>query len=142
MRQSIIKHHHKISWLVLAMGCYFNMGCAPIYRTHYSFTPPPTAEGKICASQCNSDQLHCKQMEDLIYETCQLRSERAYHYNRICNYDKKHREDKKHRDCHTPFHYYQPICITNYSRCKTQYRSCYKACGGTITAQKICVLGC
>ncbi|OAD23359.1 hypothetical protein THIOM_000809 [Candidatus Thiomargarita nelsonii] len=97
MRQSIIKHHHKISWLVLAMGCYFNMGCAPIYRTHYSFTPPPTAEGKICASQCNSDQLHCKQMEDLIYETCQLRSERAYHYNRICNYDKKHREDKKHR---------------------------------------------
>jgi hypothetical protein len=95
----------KISWIVLVLGCYFNVGCGPIYRTNYSFTPPKTPEGKVCASQCDSTQLHCKQMEDMIYETCQFRAKLARYYNNICHYNK----NKKHKEvCYRPI-YYEPF---------------------------------
>jgi len=117
----------KISWLVLVLGCYFNVGCGPISRTNYSFTPPQTPEGKVCVSQCGGTRLQCKQMENMSYETCQFRAKTAHYYNSICHYDKQ-----RIRECYRPY-YYEPFCVVNYSQCEADYRSCYKACGGTIT---------
>jgi len=128
----------QIFWLML--GCYFSVGCAPIYRTDYSFTPPTTSEGKKCASQCDLAQLQCKQMADMIYENCELRAEIAcdIEYRRSCREHRKGCDYSRRPFCHKPL----PFCSANYSRCETYYRSCYETCGGKVTAKKVCVLGC
>ncbi len=105
--------------------------CGPIYETRYSFTPPPTPEGRVCLLQCDQIRLQCRQFEDMKKENCeqQNRWERE-HYERCKNAGRK--------DCRYPSTY----CSTNYDRCEEQYRICFQTCGGRVDATTVCVANC
>src|SRR5690606_22150835 len=73
------------SWRMLLAGLaalFLVEGCGPIYDTTYDYTPPPTDEGRFCATQCQSLQQHCRsdcsRDERLCERQKEMEAERAY----------------------------------------------------------------
>ena len=111
--------------IVLAM---LLVSCGPVYRTTYDYTPPPTAEGKTCAVQCETIRMQCEQIEDLKKEQCEFRA-RIDHERCL---EKSGSSTRCSRD----------TCSVDREACVSRYNSCYRTCGGTVAEDRACVSGC
>lgn len=105
--------------ILLAALTAFAAGCGPTIR--YVFTPPSSAEGRVCTSQCANAQQQCHSQQDASYQNCERQHDAAMRNYRAC-------EDAKGKQCQRPPSCYSP----NRSDCENPYRACYTNCGGTI----------
>lgn len=105
-------------------------GCGPMYETQYNYAPPKSAVGVMCVSTCEANRGNCRQMQDMQKQNCEYRADQEYHW---CV---KHSDDKHKDQC------YRTSCNADYAVCDDQYRGCYQACGGTVTANQVCVAFC
>ena len=120
MERNIIR----LALLISLLG--LQLGCAPVYRTFYSFTPPTSSEGKMCVMQCENTKVQCEQIADMKAENCRrdARSE----------LDKCKAEGSKYCP--------EQACEANYAKCNERYNSCYSVCGGRVEAESRCVRHC
>lgn len=109
--------------------------CGPVYDTTYSFRPPPTSTGRVCASQCETSRYQCLQLEEVRSRECQYRADRDRDYcERQIRIDKG--RSPKWYECGTE------SCSADEEHCESSYRNCYQACGGSVTADTRCVANC
>ena len=112
-------------------------GCGPLYRTTYDFTPPRDRIGRLCSAQCATTREVCRGNADNRaqnqYSQCEIEAQQDYYHCLNAAKDSKQRNFCFLRQCYSH---------TNYSRCDTDYRGCFSACGGRVVAQKHCVLNC
>jgi hypothetical protein len=111
--------------------CIFSIfilgGCAPMYTTEYSYTPPQSPMGMMCINNCESSMRNCRQIEDLKKSNCEYRADLEY---RMCN-------EKK-----DDIHCYRASCNANYENCTSDYNRCYQGCGGSVFNSQKCVAFC
>lgn len=106
--------------ILLAVGLLAS-GCGPTIR--YVYTPPASAEGRVCTSQCRNNLTQCVALQDARYQDCQRQHDAAMHNYSQCR-------DAGGRACRLP-----PSCFppTRWE-CEESYRACYQNCGGHIEA--------
>lgn len=120
-------------------------GCGPSYSTKYSFTPPPTPEGRMCAMQCLNTQSMCQQSCKSSRQSCEstarLRAERDY--NRYVAEQTRAQQPVK-KSVSDFYNGYS--CSSDETSCEAQcestYRSCYQICGGKVSSQQVCTAFC
>ena len=104
------------------------ISCSPRYKTSYSFTTPPSAEGRSCINQCETIKVQCKQ-------TAGKKAEREILYEKE-DYAECIRERRGH--CADGSLWIEP----DYSKCESNYRKCFESCGGKVTEITECVSNC
>jgi|WetSurMetagenome_2_1015567.scaffolds.fasta_scaffold59558_2 hypothetical protein len=121
-----MKCFSRISWVILSL---LLIGCAPMYKTQYSYNPPKSTTGMMCINNCESNINNCRQMEDMKKSNCEYRTDLDY---RMCMDHKKSDKDS----C------YRSSCYTDYEHCTGDYNRCYQGCGGIVNSQQVCVAFC
>lgn len=99
-------------------------GCGP--RIVYDLTPPTTPEGRVCAQQCRNHAALCRQMQQNADQQC-----RNSYALMLQNYHACRDSGAEH--CVMP-----PPCTSGSTAvCDSNFRECFAACGGTVTARVI-----
>jgi hypothetical protein len=131
---------HKALLLFLATLALLLIGCGPVYKTDYSFTPPKTDSGRACVFQCENNKLQCRQIVQLRHDSCEQQSETNYY---LCESSKRYRYDSKGKQkCIENCYCYRETCSEEYEPCDEQYRGCYQTCGGEVSSRTYCVSNC
>lgn len=140
-RMSMIKRLFLVFVMVLAAGV---TACGPVYETSYSYTPPRSAEGRMCTSQCQQIQNLCLQNCRLEQQTCtsQARAEAASDYSAYVAERTAAKAPVKKRQSDFDYSYRCSSDSACESRCGNDFRFCYSNCGGQITSQRVCTAFC
>ncbi len=112
----------------------FINGCGPIYETRYNFAPPKEPHAQACLFQCQNGKMQCEQLEQMRVERCEWQAQ--YEQDRCERQHRRKGKEPKWYECGTT------SCSADNERCEANYRSCYAACGGTVTSQEVCVMNC
>lgn len=115
------------------------LGCGPVYKTHYDYTMPASAEGRLCVSQCQQTQKYCNDNCRLKQERCEadarVRGDREYD-----DYVRERRsQGKEIKRSRSSFYY---GCYEECDDCDGQYHNCFATCGGNINSRTVCEYGC
>lgn len=112
--------------------------CGPVYRTTYDYIPPEDAAGKQCLNQClqmfemcrssaenraAQERASCQQNATLAYAACLATAKTDLERSRCSSTSSCNRE-------------------ADISQCNSEYRLCYRNCGGTVKSREVCVSGC
>lgn len=90
----------------------------------YDYTPPESPEGRVCAAQCANTKAYCEQAEQNRYQQCQMNYNLAQQNYQNC-------KNAGGSLCASP-----SICMSpNTYHCNENYRACFAACGGKVTAK-------
>lgn len=128
---------------IVALLTILVQGCGPQYQTFYEYTPPRTAEGRACATQCQTIQTYCRSACKSEENSCkqQERYEARQKYDRYV--EKQRASNSKIERTPSSFESYrscgEPACSTN---CEEDFRVCYSTCGGQVKATVRCTSGC
>lgn len=107
----------KLVGLVLAMML---SGCTELF-THTVYHQPPSAEARVCTSQCFNAQQQCKNQMDMQHGECDKQHGYAMDAYHRC-------KEAGGKSCKEP-----PGCAyPSYYRCESDYKACFTACGGTL----------
>lgn len=122
--------------------------CAPVMETALHFAPPATGEGRQCVARCQAERAPCTQTcdrrERLCMSDAESRAMRDYQLDTSNDgYDRGRRPGLSR----TYFDYaerYRSLCSVDGCRsaCAATYRTCFEACGGTVTETQVCVGNC
>jgi hypothetical protein len=99
-------------------------GCGP--QIVYDYVPPESNEGRICAAQCQNTATNCRQMKQMVNQQCQNN-----YSTMLQNYNACREAGAKH--CIGP----TPCPYNGTTECDQNYRECFAACGGTVTARTV-----
>ena len=122
-------------------------GCAPVMETALHFAPPSGEEGRLCVARCQAERApctdSCDRRERLCLSDAESRAMRDYNIDTAPS-DSRGRRSGSSR---TYFDYadrYRALCAVGgcRDRCTATYRSCFEACGGTVTETRVCVANC
>lgn len=103
--------------------------CGPRYK--YVYTPPNSAEGRVCIAQCMNSQQQCWYFNQISYQQCLNHRNYAMQNYYQCRNNAPTKETRN--NCFVP-----PACFgPNNYYCEEGYRSCYQACGGRVDAYLI-----
>lgn len=143
---------------------------SPQYMTEYTLTPPPTEQGRTCVAVCEGNkhsclanaesrcQMHaqqaeeqakssreqCKERRQLSYQTCMSESHGDYS---VISSDCRTNANIAYGNCmtfanldnnNTP----EDCTDAGTSSCGSEYRSCYRQCGGHIQSKRVCYANC
>ncbi|MDD3609580.1 MAG: hypothetical protein PHI49_07490 [Halothiobacillaceae bacterium] len=124
--------------LLLAVTGTALVGCGPIYRTEYRYTPPQDMAGKQCINQCGSIREMCRSTAEnrAAQERASCQQNASIRYA-ACVATAK--DDSARRACN-PNAYCNREADT--SHCEREYRQCYQGCGGKIDSYQVCEFGC
>lgn len=114
--------------------------CGARYETHYTYAPPASKMGKMCAAQCQQGRGACENICELRNAKC-LTAMRHAARDQYDAYQKAEREkglavkktvnDFNHSDsCKLSCH------------CNVSFNTCYSACGGQVFAKQVCIANC
>lgn len=117
--------------------------CGPTYQTVHDFTAPATAEGKLCASQCQTIQNHCRATCSAQTSACEskMKLDAMQEFER---YAQQQRAAGKAVE-RTASWYEHPFACSSSAcanSCGDDFRVCYANCGGKVTSKTICTSGC
>ena len=107
-----------LAWVLLAAGC------GP--RIQYVYTPPASAEGRVCTSQCANAQQQCHSQQNASHQNCERQHDAAMRSYRAC-------QEAKGKNCQSPPSCYSP----SRSECDNPYNACFTNCGGRIEAVQV-----
>ena len=130
-----------LSLITLALAVAMLIGCSPIYKTNYAYTPPKSDVGKMCTSQCTQNKMVCEQMCQMRKDNCksQAKQDAFYKYQSYVNERKSNHlpVDKSVSDFDDSYFSCKDSCD-----CTSSFHTCYQACGGQITATQVCTAFC
>lgn len=145
-RHNVLRTALGVTWLraaVLAVCALGLLGCGPVYRTTYDYSPPKTAQGMACILQCDTIYDQCLALELQSQKACLLRSEVEFQH---CEKE-AHREYRRcKKDGGTNCR--EDTCSRSYCGerdydCVAEYNHCYKVgCGGQVRSTTRCVAHC
>lgn len=130
------------------------VACGPQYRTEYTLTPPESDAARTCVAVCQgningctanlrasrTDELaQCRMRavdeRDNCLRSVNLRNSPSVAGDRIsCGFTYSDRM----RQCDNQISYQDSIS----SICEGEFRSCFRSCGGQVSARTICVANC
>ena len=120
--------------------------CAPVMQTALHFAPPAGEEGRQCVARCQAERAPCVQSCDRHERLCLMDAEsRAMRdYNLEAD---RYGRGRRAGSSRTYFDYadrYRALCAVGGCRsaCMATYRTCFEACGGTVTEAQVCVGNC
>ncbi|HEY0833911.1 MAG TPA: hypothetical protein VGE72_08395 [Azospirillum sp.] len=114
--------------------------CGPSIETRYSYRPPSTNAGMACIQQCEQNRMYCQSSQQVAYQNCRAESMRRAEYEYRAYLHTLKRGEKPKRSISSFDNSY--MCGNREWECKSAYNDCYSACGGQVTAQRICVADC
>ena len=132
----------RILWIFACCGAA--AACGPVYKTTYDLTPPQSAEGRQCVTQCQQTQLTCRSAGYDRYERCRS-EQRAYAERKFNEYriqqlllDKPIKKSQRHF-----YGGYSCGHAKGYKAvCQQDFVGCFSTCGGTVTARTVCTANC
>jgi hypothetical protein len=130
-----------ISALAIAL---VGAACGPMYETVYDYNPPPTAEGRLCASQCTQIANLCRQNCELKEQRClsDARQRGAWAYE---DYVREQQARKEPITRSIDDFTYDSDCYTASScksECMVSHNQCFTTCGGAVTSRQVCTAFC
>jgi hypothetical protein len=105
--------------LTLSIVPFMVISCGPRYEISYRYTNPPSEEGRSCVSECETIRVQCKQTADIKADREVLEKKEEY--------QECYRERRVY--CVDESLWVRP----DYSKCESDYRSCFERCGGKVT---------
>ena len=118
--------------------------CGPVFKTTYELTPPQTAEGRVCVSQCQQTKGICQTAGYDRYQRCKTEqrayAERKFNEYRIQQLLLKQPIKKSQRHFHSGY-----SCRHEQSYkagCQQDFIGCFSTCGGTVKPQVVCTANC
>jgi len=132
----------RIGWaavLVLMMA-----GCGPIYETVYSYQPPQSPQGQMCAGQCQQISQYCRQNCRLKEDSCRAnsRQEASYEYDRYVRERVRNRQEIKKSVSDFDHSYGCSSASGCEAECGSDFRMCFTNCGGIVTSRQECTMFC
>jgi hypothetical protein len=130
-------------WRGLAAALLVVTGCGPIYETQYRMIPPPDANGRMCATQCQQTQTYCRSNCQMIEQAC-LGNERERAHREYEHYVWERRSQGLALK-RSPDSFYNAYTCSRDSceaSCADDYRQCYATCGGTVIPNRVCTAFC
>lgn len=116
--------------------------CGPVYKTSYSFAPPPTAEGRQCAQSCLQTHNECKAQCEVKKTQCReiesLKAENAY-LKYVAEQKDKGKEVERTQSSFADYGQCDTGCEEN---CAFSHRVCHVNCGGNVTERRYCTAFC
>jgi hypothetical protein len=118
--------------------------CGPVYRTNYELTPPQTAEGRMCVTQCQQTKSTCQSAGYDRYQRCKSEqrayAERKFNEYRIQQLLLNEKITKSQR------HFYGGYSCSHEQSykggCEQDFIGCFSTCGGKVTPHIVCTANC
>ena len=129
---------------LVVLGCAVAAACSPVYKTTYELTPPQTAEGRICVTQCQQTQNACKNAGYDRYQRCRT-EQRAYAERKFNEYRVQQLLLKQPIKKSQQHFYSAHSCGLEKSykaTCDQDYIGCFSTCGGKATPRTVCTATC
>ncbi|WP_431854844.1 hypothetical protein [Azospirillum sp.] len=122
-------------------------GCTPVMETALHFAPPTSEEGRQCVARCQAERAPCAQSCDRRERLCLSDAESRAMRDYNIDTDPDSGRNRRAGSGLTYFDYadrYRRLCSFTGCRdaCTATYRSCFEACGGTVTETRVCVANC
>ena len=131
--------------LALALPLLLLTACQPVYKTGYNLTPPASAEGRFCVSQCQNSKLLCEQAGRSDRDAC-LAKEQADAERRFADYRvERTKKGKKIEKQLSDFDYSYRCGYSDarYTKtCEPDFVACFANCGGTVVPYTYCSAFC
>lgn len=128
----------------IAIACAAVSACGPRYKTTYELTPPQTAEGRQCVTQCQQTKSMCQNAGYDRYQRCRSEqrayAERKFNEYRIQQLLLKKPITKTQR--HFQGGYSCRVEQVYKSGCEQDFVGCFSTCGGAVTPHTVCVANC
>jgi hypothetical protein len=123
------------------LGVILLAGCSAKYEKYYTYEFPPSEDGKQCIQQCMKTKDRCLSLctndQDLCHKNSWLQADKEYQ-----RYVKERQLVGRsiNRDMNS---FYDPLQCSKVScDCESDYRACYRMCGGVVKVGKRCVAHC
>jgi hypothetical protein len=129
---------------LIAAGSAAVAACGPVYKTTYELTPPQTAEGRLCVSQCQQTKSACQSAGYDRYARCKT-EQRAYAERKFNEYRiQQLLLDKPIKKSQRSFYGgYSCSHERSYkSGCEQDFVGCFTTCGGAVKPHTVCVRNC
>jgi hypothetical protein len=130
--------------LFIGLAAATLVACGPVYKTTYELTPPQTAEGRLCTSQCQQTKSACQRGGYDRYQLCkerkQAHAERAYNDYRMQQLMQKKPIKKSRRHFYSGYSCRQEASYKK--SCEQDFVGCFATCGGKVTPHTICTANC
>lgn len=130
--------------MVIVVGCGAAAGCGPVYRTTYEMTPPQTAAGRACVSNCQQTKNLCRNTGYDRYRRCKA-AQRAYAERKFNEYRIQQLLLKKPiKKSERSFHggYSCRIEGSYEHSCQQDFVGCFSNCGGQVRPHTVCTANC
>ncbi|MEO8400230.1 MAG: hypothetical protein ABI597_00355 [Gammaproteobacteria bacterium] len=126
--------------LFISLMVFVVTACGPIYQTKYSYQPPHSDMGRMCASQCLQSKSSCDQM-------CQMRKDNCFLHarqNALVQFEAYKAEQKaKSKPVEkTPASFENTAGCDQPCNCGFDFNMCYQTCGGVVTKYEVCTAFC
>lgn len=131
-----MKNYH---WLTIITGLILLSGCGPIYKTEYTYQPPRSQIGKMCASQCTQTKINCQQLCEMRNESCKSNGRQEAMIQYLEYKESQIAAGKPVK--RTPENFNTSYCNESCD-CTDTYNQCYQTCGGMITPYQVCTAFC
>ena len=129
---------------IIAMVCSSVASCSPVYNTSYELTPPQTAEGRMCVTQCQQTKTACQSSGYDRYQRCKS-EQRAYAERKFNEYriqqlllnqpiTKSQRHFSGGYSCRHEYSYK--------GGCQQDFVGCFTTCGGRVIPRTVCTAHC
>lgn len=130
----------KVRILLLVSLVFFLSACGPIYQTQYSYKPPKSSMGRMCAAQCIQNKSNCEQMCQIREESCRTkaRQDALYQYELY----KAQQQVQSQPVKKTPQDFENTWGCHQSCDCGPAYNACYETCGGQVIATQVCTAFC
>lgn len=131
---------------LFVLGCLLAAGMAgctprPYFETTTTYVPPGGDSGRLCVAQCRQAQSVCESAKELALQTCRAEGlTRAHEDYRA--YLKSLPKDYPKKKTKTLGDFERDISCSSNLYCSSDYKDCFKSCGGRIEQQTYCVKDC
>ena len=114
--------------------------CGPIYKTQYSYQPPQSDTGRMCAAQCVQSRGMCQQMCRAQNNNCEMQAQENAAYSYHAYVKAQQAAGKKIRKNIDDFD--NSYMCNESCNCRSNFNLCYSTCGGKVTSRQICTAFC
>ena len=133
-----------IFYIVISIVCVTVAACGPVYKTSYELTPPQTAEGRMCVTQCQQTKSACRNSGYDRYQRCKTEqrayAERKFNEYRIQQLLLKQPIKKTQRSFYGG---YSCSHEQSYKKdCEQDFVGCFSTCGGRVVPHTVCTANC
>lgn len=127
-------------WLIIFACTLCLCACGPIYKTEYTYQPPKSNSGRMCAALCIQSKTNCQLMCSMQEGSCHSRAhERAIMEYEI--YKTQQTAAGKGID-RSVDSFYDDWSCNKECNCDESFNMCYQTCGGTVNSYQVCTAFC